>query len=104
LDLTRFGDYELVLTEDPTREGVAHVEMQSVPNTIARPYYVPNGTKYFKPFDVGVLKAADSIIKLSSPEEQSLRKASTLAAEALRGVSSIIVVSSLAVFFLFLLL
>lgn len=39
LDTARFGFYNLVLPEDPHREGVSHITPATVPDSIARPQY-----------------------------------------------------------------
>lgn len=45
LDISTFGNYSLVLPEDPYREGVSHIIPAVVPHDIARPPYVVSSSE-----------------------------------------------------------
>jgi len=85
LDISSFGDYNLVLPQDPHKVGVEHIQPLSVPTHIVRPPYVQyNGCYETTP------SAGDSILKLGSPEELRMRRASALARATLKRAGELV--------------
>ncbi|KAF9516814.1 hypothetical protein BS47DRAFT_1291777 [Hydnum rufescens UP504] len=86
-DLLRFGNYDLVLSENPTAVGVSHIAKNIVPDHIKLPPYVGD-TAYQR-------KAGDSFVQLSSKEEvDALRRATRLARRTLELARDLIKVGS----------
>ncbi|KAF9459151.1 methionyl aminopeptidase [Collybia nuda] len=76
-DLTEddFGDYSVILPEEPYVFGVSHIVPRSVPSSIARPYYAVPG---FASDDSGPIPRAERIT-LGGEAEIQLREAAKLA-------------------------
>ncbi|KAG8906136.1 hypothetical protein FRB99_007526 [Tulasnella sp. 403] len=79
LEISRFGDYSLVLPEDPMREGVDHIIPQTVPKHIRRPpYAIFNGAMAKLSVDELDFREVSLTEKL-----QRMRRAGTIARDAL---------------------
>lgn len=70
-----FGDYSIILPEEPYIFGVSHIVPRSVPNNITRPYYAASG---FVRHDKEPIASAERIT-LGGETEIRLREAAKLA-------------------------
>lgn len=91
LDISRFGDYNLVLSDNPTARGVSHIALKTVPDHIVRPPYALS-----KSGSPPSINGTDSRIVLGSGDEARLRAACKLARQTLTYGHSLVRVRGLA--------
>jgi hypothetical protein len=90
LDVPDFGNYSVILPDEPFVFGVSHIKPRTVPPGITRPPYV--GAPEGAPYD-GDPWSGNGIITLGSPEEMHLRGAARLAKEVLSHAGRLVEVS-----------
>ena len=84
LDTTPYGNYNLVLPEDPAREGVSHIIPAVVPRHIPRPPYAISFDPALKSSQNGRAALRKSSARLELPLKLAgMRLASSIAALAL---------------------
>lgn len=75
-----FGDYSIILPEEPFVFGVSHIRPRTVPSGIVRPpYAIPGRVKKENDPKHGDPYEGDGIIQLGGEDERRLRNAAKLA-------------------------
>ncbi|KAG8977646.1 hypothetical protein FRC05_000902 [Tulasnella sp. 425] len=82
LDTSAFGNYSLVLPEDPYREGVSHIVPSVVPHSIERPPYAISSPEPVDP--------VPNVVEDSDMKYLGMRHAGLIAALALRNAGQMI--------------
>ncbi|KAL1719265.1 methionine aminopeptidase [Schizophyllum commune] len=90
-DKPDFGNYQILLPQEPFIFGVNHIKRRSVPKKIARPpNYPQDGEEVDPDADLPDAGASRVLIPLGGEEERKIRASCKLAAETLRFAGSLV--------------